>query len=223
MLTSLAGGVVVDAAEVSRGDGPFLCPECKSELTLKKGPVNIHHFAHCPPFDCDWGCGELFVHHECKREIYNALLRKKLDDAALERSLASGSRPDVSFSIRGHLVAIEVQRSTLSEWEIEQRTFRYYKAKVSVLWVIPGKFPNVERYAPKAFEKYLHGLYFGKCFYHSHDDKVVPCHFGDFQIYVEPREWYEDGEEQTAGGYYRYSKRYRTPIISNAVAIPNMY
>src|SRR5215469_18611756 len=43
------------AWEVTKGDGPFTCPECKASVLLRKGEIKIHHFAHIPSTSCQYG------------------------------------------------------------------------------------------------------------------------------------------------------------------------
>ena len=45
------------------------------------------------------------------------------------------------------------------------------------------------------------------------DEEFAPeATFGESTHYIEPRSWYtQDGDEETAGGYERRYKRYRTP------------
>ena len=37
---------------VSKVDGPFACPECRSAVIEKKGDRIVHHFAHAPGSSC---------------------------------------------------------------------------------------------------------------------------------------------------------------------------
>lgn len=53
-----ADGRQVIARDVTKEDGPFYCPECQGEVTIKKGAIKVHHFAHVPPFACSFGVGE---------------------------------------------------------------------------------------------------------------------------------------------------------------------
>ena len=71
-------------------------------------------------------------------EIYQALLRQPgVKDVALERPLTS-VRPDVSATIHGVPVAIEVQISALSMDTIIHRTQEYARKGIYVLWLPNG-------------------------------------------------------------------------------------
>ena len=37
----------VEARDVEKLDGPFMCPKCGKALRLRKGEIKAHHFAHC--------------------------------------------------------------------------------------------------------------------------------------------------------------------------------
>jgi len=43
-------------------EAPFACPSCSKEVTIKKGDIKAHHFAHKPPVTCDHGMGESDAH-----------------------------------------------------------------------------------------------------------------------------------------------------------------
>ena len=46
---------------------------------------------------------------------------------------------------------------------------------------------------------------------------MIPVHFDDHYLYVEENTWFEPGGvERSEGGYYKLSKRYRTPKIGQA-------
>lgn len=49
---------------------------------------------------------------------------------------------------------------------------------------------------------------------------VLPFHFSEYQLYVEQSSWFESsGYERSAGGYYKSSKRYKTPVAGSKVDI----
>jgi len=231
--------IPVIARDVTKEDGPFRCPECAGIVLVKKGHVKVHHFAHKPPFDCQYGQGESEEHRRAKMAIYDALrVHPDVTKAQLERSLPKGPvRPDVSCYIRGTPVAIEIQLSTLGLDEIDRRTRAYHSLGICVLWM-PLYTDELEhqvqsilaelgglretdqekrnRYSPAVWEKYLHTLYFGHVFYWSEHATVRPVHFADFEMHVEGG-YDEDGNEHR--GYFRSSKRYRTPEIGPPLSI----
>jgi competence protein CoiA len=82
-----------------------------------------------------------------------------------------------------------------------------------VLWLpIYNEVLEEERYSPRSWEKWLHATYYGRVYYWLKELLIAPFHFDEYQLYIEESEWYETGgEHRVEGGYYRRSKRYRTP------------
>lgn len=75
-----------------------------------------------------------------------------------------------------------------------------------------------ERISPKAWEKWTHLLYFGRVYYWIGGTLVLPVHFDDHVLQVPATSWYsEGGEEMSAGGYERKSKRYKEAIIHDGI------
>lgn len=206
--------VKVIAAHTSKADGPFVCPECTKDVFLRKCRMKVDHFAHRPPVTCQYGSGETERHRECKTAIYEALAKcENVTKLELERHLKE-VRPDVSCYIGDVPVAIEVQISALSYEAILRRTEHYARKKIYVLWIAQWspELDNAERYSPRVWEKWCHAAYFGRVYYWTTGSLVVPYHFDPCLLDVPLSEWHdENGDEVSAGGYTRYSKRYRTP------------
>lgn len=209
------------ARQAEKKDGPFSCPKCQRETVLRKGRINIPHFAHKPPIYCEYGKGESDLHRRCKEEIFQALLKcDGLQHCEIEKDLGAVV-PDIYIVYSNFKVAIEVQISTLTMDAIIKRTQEYYKRDINVLW-LPMFNDNLmqNRYAPKSWEKWLHAAYFGQVYYWQHDLSIIPVHFDDYQMYVEASYWYTSGGyEESAGGYFRKSKRYRTPRIGQVLTL----
>ena len=126
-------GQTVTAYFESKRNGPFACCECHEEVVLKTGSRNINHFAHANPIACQFAVPESETHRQCKKEIYEALLKEpSVRNVALERSIGP-VRPDVSAEIKGVSVAIEVQISSLSVETIMQRTIEHGRNGIYVL------------------------------------------------------------------------------------------
>jgi competence protein CoiA len=216
MLTSIRklNSSKVIACDAEKKQGPFLCPECRSETILKKGGIKIPHFAHKPPFNCRYGIGEKEIHRKAKNEIYRELLSSKVVDfCELEYELKD-VRPDIYFEMSKTKFAIEVQVSNFTINDIIRRTEKYCKLGVYVLWLpLYNDRLKTKRYTPNSWEKWLHALNFGTVFYWKEKLKITPVKYGPYKLYVEESTWYENGYERSEGGYERISKRYRTPII----------
>lgn len=205
----------------SKAEGPFYCPYCFGELNIRKGRIKVHHFAHKPPVNCTHGEGETEAHRKCKETIFNCLSkRSNVTELEIEKNLGTVI-PDIYAKINNIPVAIEVQRSNLSVNTITEKTQRYYELGIHVLWIaIFHEKLNNERYSPKAWEKWCHAAYFGRVYYWVTGLTILPVHFAEYQLYVEPSSWYESGGYERSGGdYYRSSKRYRTPQPGRQVNI----
>ena len=204
----------VFACDSVKADGPFYCNGCQQELLLRKGRIKVHHFAHKPPIQCKNGQGESEAHHKCKQAIYNNLLTMP-NVANLDVEVDFGEVvADVFCLINNIPVAIEVQRSNLSVNNITSRTVAYEKLGINVLWLaLFDKKLNNAKYSPKAWEKWCHSAYFGRVYYWIEGISVIPVHFASHKTHVEQTEWYDEyGDLQSGGGYYKSSKRFKTPI-----------
>lgn len=215
MLTALRhpDQVKVLARQSEKTEAPFVCPTCERDVVLHKGGIRAHHFKHKPPVTCARGKGETEQHLRAKLGIYDALaLESNVVDLELEKDFGI-SVAHVYAKISGTPVAIEIQRSKLSVADICARTSNYYKLGIAVLWIgLPGDDLSRGKYSPSAWERWCHAAYFGRVYYWERGQVLRAVHFGDYRIYVEATSWYESGgNERSAGGYERISKRYKTP------------
>jgi competence protein CoiA len=211
----------VFAKDCEKEEGPFYCVGCKKELVLKKGRIKVHHFAHKPPFSCNRGQGETEKHRECKESIYKMLLTMpNVRDVDMEHDLGSAVA-DVYALINNVPVAIEVQRSILTVNEITRRTKEYQRLGVHVLWLLLFSTRiSEEHFSPSAWEKWCHATYYGRVYYWTSGLDVIPYHFSEYKLYIKSSTWYEaDGNQRSAGGYYKSSKRYKTPLPGRKVNI----
>lgn len=213
------------AWETDKVDGPFICPECRASVLLRKGEVKVHHFAHIPPTNCQYGTGESEQHRQAKMAIYQGLLtHPDVTRLRMERSLRD-VRPDVSCFIRDVAVAIEVQLSRLTMAEVIRRTRSYTSKGIAVLWTPPYT-PTLQlpRYTLKQWEKFIHALYFKKLFYWQTGQLLQPVTFTTCMIDVPFSEWYDEyGDLCTAGGYSYPSKRWRTPQFLQKCEITSLH
>ena len=215
----------LNARETSKAESPFSCPKCGAEVYIRKGHIKIHHFAHKPLVICPYGLGESETHRQAKSAIYERLAQHpKVTHCELEYDLGVVV-PDIYAVIQSTPVAIEVQISNLSLSEIMRRTQHYRQLDIAVLWLpVFDTTLQGERYAPRAWEKWLHVTYFGRVYYWLADLTVLPVHFDEYRLSVEGSSWYdEDGEEQSGGGYTKPSKRWRTPIFGVSADIASTF
>lgn len=201
------------ARDAQKAETPFYCPKCLCEVILHKGNIRVHHFNHKPSVTCTWGQGETNQHYSAKLAIYDALLAEpNVSGAELEKDFGI-SVADVFAVINETPVAIEVQRSNLSVSDIISRTKNYYRLGICVLWVaLPTKDLWDNKYSLNAWGKWCHAAYFGRVYYWDSGQYFHVVHFGQRLLHVEYKTWYEPGGyENSAGGYDRISKRYKTP------------
>jgi len=207
-------GEIVNAYFASKAHGPFKCPDCGDEVILKTGRRTVNHFAHVNPLACLYAENESEEHRRCKMEIYLALQKEShVRNVALECPLGT-NRPDVSATINGVPVAIEIQISSLSLETITRRTIEYARKGIYILWLLQWTPElNSPRYTPQIWEKWIHAAYFGRVYYWIEGLTVASYHFDPHFKSVPKKSWYsEAGKKMTGGGYSRRSKRHRTAI-----------
>jgi competence protein CoiA len=207
-------GQIVAAYFESVRHGPFLCPDCNKEVILKAGGDKVNHFAHANSAVCRLYTFESDAHRLCKLQVFEGLRRAPgVSDVALERSVGT-VRPDVSATINGARVAIEVQISSLSIDAIMRRTIEYAQRGIYVLWLLQWTPKlDVDRYTPEQWEKWVHAAYFGRVYYWIEGLTVVRYRFESSFRTIPRTSWYDvRGRKITTGGYSLKSKRYRTTV-----------
>lgn len=238
MLVAIAEGLRIEASLAEKG-ALFTCPKCTAAVILKKGRVVTHHFAHKPPTDCTWAAGETTAHMRAKTALCEAL-RQRGFRAELEVEIVSTGgdrRADVVVWSKNEQtrVAFEIQHQPLSFDGIEQRTRGYIAAGVPVLWIgllgakafdtaVPnGRNLVIERYSPRQWEKWAHAYGFKSVWYMDGEGQLWRGAFSSRQIEVPYSSWYNsDGTEESAGGYFRTSKRWRTLTLSGPYRIGDL-
>jgi len=227
LLRALDGNNISHLAwDAQKSEKPFFCPNCNNEVILRQGVIKAHHFAHKPPVCCVYGSGESEIHYKIKKQLYEYLnLQPNCKKCDIERNLIT-VRPDVSLYIDNIPVAIEIQKSNIDIRIIRRRMIEYNKKKISVLWIIPDKSPNMQyhdkenEYVHRAieWETYLHALNYGKLYYWQDNNTVMAYHFSSFRIYKEESEWYDEyGNLQGAGGYHYYAKKLKRCSTNNKI------
>lgn len=223
MLLALCNGKEIDALSAQKGTD-FLCPECLKIVILKKGQIKIPHFAHKPPINCAWGTKETQEHLEAKRIIRDSYRQRGYDADYETVVLSSGGdrRADVLISYGQQKVAIEIQHQSISYDDIERRTRAYIAVHIPVMWlgILSHKMQEnaektsdgliIEKYTVRPWEKWAHALYFKELWYIDPESKTIwQGSFSDYMRKVESTSWYENGIEQSAGGYSKKSKRWK--------------
>ena len=235
MLVALHQDVRVDALGAVKGP-QYFCPNCHAEVTLKQGRIVVHHFAHKPPTSCTWAKGETRAHMMAKTVIRDAFRASgyQADYEVEVLSSAGDRRADVLITNpTGRRAAIEIQHTPILYEAIERRTQAYMAANVPVAWVgilspemksdavsIRGGL-KIEKYVIRPWEKWAHAFYFKELWYVDPEDQTLwKGQFSDFTIDVESTSWYNEyGEEQSAGGYSRISKKWKTLRLTGPVPL----
>lgn len=230
MLIALNDDQRIDASSAAKGL-KYICPNCKADVILKQGRIVIHHFAHRPPTVCSWSRGETREHLLAKIVIRDAF-RARSYQADYEVEVLSGEgdrRADVLVTIgQGAQVAIEIQHTPILYDAIERRTGAYLVAGVPVIWVgiLSKKMKEeavsstqglqIEQYVIRPWEKWAHAYYFRKLWFIDPEEQSLWLgEFSDYAIDVPISSWYNEyAEEQSAGGYSRISKKWKTLDLS---------
>lgn len=230
-------GQRVHVEDVTKSDGPFICPSCLSDAVRKHCTEKKDHFAHKAPTSKVIKQSESALHRECKLEIFEAL-RTSIPDGRWVcdsvRIKADKSRklpelqPDIGGRINGKRIAIEIQVSSLTLPQIIKRVSGYSGRDVAIIWIVPLKEPLPDGiFRPRLYERYLHSIYYGRTYYWMRGDGllVTPVHYGLAWRHVPYSEWYDVnlGEQRDAGGYDRPYKRLRIPIAHSKVSLVDTF
>jgi competence protein CoiA len=226
MLVALHENQPLDA--LSAKNGPtYTCPNCGEDVILKQGRIRIHHFAHKRLSDCSWAKGETREHLLAKTVVRDAF-RARSFQTEFEAEVLSGEgdrRADVLLTYAsGARVAIEVQHTSIYYDAIERRTRAYIAAGVPVIWVgilskemrenaiTVSSGLHIKQHVIRPWQKWARAYYFKNLWFIDPDEKTLwRGEFSDFQSEVPLASWYNEfGEEQTAGGYSRISKKWKT-------------
>lgn len=227
MLSARYNGLKVDAAGSVKGLA-YTCPSCSQAVTLRQGQIKIAHFAHKPPTDCTWAKGETIEHLRAKAALRDAFrgVGYVADYEVEVLSVRGDRRADVVVASPdgSKRWALEIQHTSILFPAIEARTQAYMAAQVPVLWVgilsekmkvdaepIAGGI-IIRKYTIRPWEKWAQALAFKELWYVDPADGTLwRGEFGGYAIYVESTSWFEaGGEEHSAGGYSRQSKRWRS-------------
>lgn len=186
MLTAISSSKQqVIAWETSRSDGPFCCPECGYPVILKAGQKKIHHFAHAPGAECEFGSGETEEHIRIKRELYETLLKAPgCKNWAMERYIYEGVvRPDLSGRINDIPLVIEVQRSNTTVETVIKRFQEYSRHRIPMLWVLT-KAPSLGSSSLADWKIYLQLIYQGVLYIHKADSQVsiMKCDYNSWSV-----------------------------------------
>lgn len=231
MLVALQNGMRIEATDAQRG-GEFICPNCVKSVILKKGRIKTHHFAHKPPTVCTWASGETEAHLRGKRILRDGFAARGLSADLEVPVLSSGGDRRSDVLVRSpdgsRSVAVELQHQSLSFDQIEARTRAYMAAGIPVIWVAllndaiwdaaepVGHQWVVKRFSVRPWQRWAHTYGMGELwFLDVKTGSLWRGTMGASIIHVPSSSWYNsDGSEESAGGYDRTSRKWRTLTLS---------
>jgi competence CoiA-like predicted nuclease len=108
----------------------YFCPLCKSELVLKQGTINIHHFAHKIDTSCDMGFRDMSEWHINWQLAFGIENSEKVIDIGDHTRISDTNLNDVF---------IEFQHSPISYKEIRKRTKFYTLDNRHLFWIFDLK------------------------------------------------------------------------------------
>lgn len=193
----------VYAKSATPSDGPFVCPGCGQQVTLRRPRERaVANFAHRPGSECAYARGESPRHLEVKQALYDAL-REQGIPAELEFDTGN-TRADVYFEHAGREYVIEVQRSRITVEKIKDRMRKHAAADRVVVWVLTTPVP-----APRAvvavpgWTRQVTGLAYGVGFHHHSGEFLWPVAYRRATRFVPEREYFDEGmrDYQLGGGY----------------------
>lgn len=107
-------------------DEQYFCPICGTEVVLKTGTINAHHFAHKSLKDCDTFSHDMSEWHKTWQSFFPRGNREVVIEFKGEKH-----RADVLC----YGTVIEFQHSPISEDEFWKRNDFYTKAGYKVVWI----------------------------------------------------------------------------------------
>lgn len=125
---------VIAAKGRKKASGPFYCPGCHQEVTLRQGTKRQPHFAHQATADCQtYSEGETKEHLEAKQLLVEWFQDTGIEIEAFLPKLQQ--RPDLCYKN----IAIEVQCSSLKFSRFLERTSTYLANGYRPWWILGEK------------------------------------------------------------------------------------
>ena len=127
----------------------FLCIQCKEEVILRSGSINIPHFAHKRKSECihSFSEGESKDHLNGKLQLY-AFFKRHNCQPQLESFIPKiKQRPDILVNNNQSQVAIEYQCSKILPNTIVSRNNGYKQQQIDPLWIL--RTPSISEFPPQ--------------------------------------------------------------------------
>lgn len=165
MLDCILNNKRVYAWTVDDREADYRCPGCGAPVRLRRGNINIPHFAHVFEDKCSYGRGISEHHLIVQKEIVEALSKEGIE-CKLEYKGIENRRADVFTNYKGNKIVFEVQHSRIEPQAILERTQDYNRAGCSIIWVLTpyyfakfGGLYKTEKIRLLAWQRYLLELY----------------------------------------------------------------
>lgn len=135
MLVAKDGQQEVFAEEACR-QKHYLCPECDAPVIVRKGQINIAHFAHVHANNCAAGMGETAEHLTGKKQIFRWAETRGWQPQMEYYCASIQQRPDVLAHIDSRPTVLEFQCSPLSIWRLMERNDGYRQQGWQYCWIL---------------------------------------------------------------------------------------
>lgn len=116
----------------------FTCVKCKKCVVLKMGKKKKPHFSHTNN-NVVAGVGESKMHIDTKLTFLNRLYQLGID-AQVEKNFPIINRiADIYFEFKGSGYVFEIQKSPMSDSELESRIRDYRSLNIEIFWIFLGE------------------------------------------------------------------------------------
>ncbi|ELK45198.1 UNVERIFIED_CONTAM: competence protein CoiA family protein [Halobacillus marinus] len=139
----------------------YHCPVCKEPVLIRAGNKVTPHFAHRPDSECAAGSGgETEEHERGKWQLFH-WLKQQGQEAAIEKRLSNGKRPDVLLTLPRRRIALEYQCSRIPQKDIIKRTKAYQSMGIFPLWILSSR-----HFCQKGPHRFILNDFLRTCMYH---------------------------------------------------------
>lgn len=214
MLTALdENGKRTTAILSHKGQVGFKCQRCKLPVILRKGTVKIPHFAHRPSIKCPFGRKESDEHLNAKAKVVEGL--SKDQRLSVMPEMDYGDRiADVEIVTPKIKIAVEIQKSSISEIEVVERTKWYSDRDMYCIWLFLRRKPPEAnyRYKPRSAESVIAKMHSGYVYYYHVGHHIDVMRFEPWYEMLDHVGWPLEGRAEYPGCTKRYFRDYVKPV-----------
>lgn len=167
MLTALTAtdGKIVLAYRTSRDKGPFVCRVCSKNVVLAYDThYNVPYFEHETRCRCPLRKKASPHYRYCQFNLLQSFNKFRIQ-AQAEFIIEHDVCADILVSVNGNIIAIEIERPSLTAPEVRRLTEFYTARNIPLLWILLDGRPNKDGlYRPKKYEREIACLRNGVCF-----------------------------------------------------------